>query len=549
MLWLTKFFTKGKSLKDGIKYFHTINGRMPNNIEIIKIKNAFMDQTRKSNVIDITSRIKDEWWKRPGFKRQHPEVTKKGSDDLIRSFEETTGEKVDTDTYSALLERQSKELENIDMHKGTSFYREMGDIMKKHRREELEFQYDEMFNKILEKAKRIERDPKVLLEAELGTKLTGEETTTQLLDLFKNRPKKASGGIARVGYFAGEFVKPRNWKLFREFVEKLFIKASNDIRLGKGKWKGLDQKQRIVQHDNLTKMVEKWQKTKKLPEGAEQYFGVDAEKAFAGATKKVKKDRVATADELDDYIEILDPTGETGVVEEGMTIGKLDDMVADHNAYMADMKSQYMRGDLDKYVKPEVLEEQALRRQKKIDDVLAKAYDEVFYQKPVTGDYKLDADVLSDSIAEQLGKGSFTDLPQTHQTQIYNTALKRVTQDMKMKKSLKDVEQKIELQMFDTKDKTPHASGGVAGQLHLNRPGYKSGLLAKLFKLKKKPTPKKTYLEELAEKRKKIMGDEAQKEKDFEMRLQEILAKHSTKHAEGGRVSYTKGGLAHVLGV
>ena len=173
MLWLTKFFTKGKSLKDGIKYFHTINGRMPNNMETIKIKNAFMEQTRKSNVIDITSRIKDEWWKRPGFKRQHPEVTKKGSDDLIRSFEETTGEKVDTDTYSALLERQSKELENIDMHKGTSFYREMGDIMKKHRREELEFQYDEMFNKILEKAKRIERDPKVLLEAELGTKLTG----------------------------------------------------------------------------------------------------------------------------------------------------------------------------------------------------------------------------------------------------------------------------------------------------------------------------------------------------------------------------------------
>ena len=47
------------------------------------------------------------------------------------------------------------------------------------------------------------------------------------------------------------------------------------------------------------------------------------------------------------------------------------------------MHRQYMRGDLDKYVKPEVLEEQALRRQKKIDNVLAKAYDEVFYQKPV----------------------------------------------------------------------------------------------------------------------------------------------------------------------
>ena len=31
------------------------------------------------------------------------------------------------------------------------FYREMGDIMKKHELEELELKYDEMFNKILEK--------------------------------------------------------------------------------------------------------------------------------------------------------------------------------------------------------------------------------------------------------------------------------------------------------------------------------------------------------------------------------------------------------------
>ena len=56
-----------------------------------------------------------------------------------------------------------------------------------------------------------------------------------------------SGGIARVGMAGGGALK--------KFIEKLFIKASNDIRQGKGKWKGLDQKQRIVQHDNLTKKV------------------------------------------------------------------------------------------------------------------------------------------------------------------------------------------------------------------------------------------------------------------------------------------------------
>ena len=87
------------------------------------------------------------------------------------------------------------------------FYSAMGDAMKKHDLERLEFRYDEMFNKILDKAKRIEADPKVLLEAELGTKLTGKETTTQLLDFFKKRPKKASGGIARVGMAIGGFTK------------------------------------------------------------------------------------------------------------------------------------------------------------------------------------------------------------------------------------------------------------------------------------------------------------------------------------------------------
>ena len=125
------------------------------------------------------------------------------------------------------------------------------------------------------------------------------------------------------------------------------------------------------------------------------------------------------------------------------TIDELDNAVAQHKDYVDDMYQQYKRGDLDKYVKPEVLEKERLFRQKKIDNVLAKAYDEVFYQKPVTGDYKLDADVLSDSIAEQLGKGAYTDLPQTHQSEIYNTALKRITQDMKLKQNFKNLEEKL----------------------------------------------------------------------------------------------------------
>ena len=107
----------------------------------------------------------------------------------------------------------------------------------------------------------------------------------ELLDAIEyqttHKPDFASGGIARVGFSKGKLAKG-----FFEFVEGLFIKASNDIRQGKGKWAGLDQKQRMVQHDNLTKMVTQWQKTKQLPEGAEQYFGVDAKKVFTQMNEK-----------------------------------------------------------------------------------------------------------------------------------------------------------------------------------------------------------------------------------------------------------------------
>jgi len=302
----------------------------------------------------------------------------------------------------------------------------------------------------------------------------------------ENEPNKFQyGGIAPlVGEpsYAANFYDDRipmaGGGALKKFIEKLFIKASNDIRLGRGKWKGLDQKQMAVQHDNLTKKVIEFQKTGKTV-GMEEYFGVDPHTAFIAAgtkkirkgikkdfpevkTKKIDKNRKLTEEEWRDYVE--DNSDHLSRYEEELTgdetIAQLDDLIAESRAYEADMYQQYKRGDLDKYVKPEVLEEQRLFRQKKIDNVLAKAYDEVFYQKPVTGDYKYDANVLSDSIAEQLGKGAFTDLPQTHQTQIYNTALKRVTQDMQMKKTLKDVEQKIELQMFDPKDRLPNQSGG-----------------------------------------------------------------------------------------
>ena len=86
--------------------------------------------------------------------------------------------------------------------------------------------------------------------------------------------------------------------------------------------------------------------------------------------------------------------------------------------------------------KPKVREASKLSYQKKIDKVLDEAYDQVFYQKAPSGDYKYDADVLADSIAEQLGK-NYDDLPVMQQSQIYDTALKRIYLDMKIKRDLK----------------------------------------------------------------------------------------------------------------
>ena len=230
--------------------------------------------------------------------------------------------------------------------------------------------------------------------------LMNEYYGTQKLDWLENYPDlsfeeylrfKSSGSFAaggRVGLRAGGTA-------FKEFVEALFIKASNEIRKGIGEWKGLGQKEKIVQHDNLTQAVTRFQKTGDLT-GVEAYFDVDPAQAFKEAAAKVSG-------------------------------GKAQQLVS--------------------------------------DDVLAKAYDEVFFQKPSSGDYKYDADVLSDSIAEQLGKESLADFPQDQQTEIYNTALQRVYADLEMKRTLKQVEEKMILSDFDVTDRKPNTFGGGVGSM------------------------------------------------------------------------------------
>ena len=146
--WLFQAAKTGriKSLAQAIREFFKRNNRMPSTRERNDMGSILQDVTGKSNVLEFPKdRITNPFQPRPGDVK-----------------------KMDESPLSTLLDRQYKEIEGIDTKQGMGFYDEMGDVMKKHRREELELKYDEMYNRILEKAKRIESDPKVLLEAELG---------------------------------------------------------------------------------------------------------------------------------------------------------------------------------------------------------------------------------------------------------------------------------------------------------------------------------------------------------------------------------------------
>ena len=252
-------------------------------------------------------------------------------------------------------------------------------------------------------------------------------------------------------------------KVWKKFVEKLFKEEMTKPTFRNLNPKNKEWAEGVVENYNkkmpaLTKQFEEFKKTGELPKN----MGVHKDYLGGYDTKKLRKKEV----DYDYYREILDDA-ENDFVQGDETLETLEAMVKEQRDYHDDMYRQYMRGDLDKYVKPEVLEEQRLFRQKKIDEVLDKAYDEIAGGSGFSGDYKYDADVLSDSIAEQLGKGEFADLSKMYQTDIYNTALNRVTKNLKakmdFKKGLKDVEEKIELQMFDPKDRLPNYLGGRIG--------------------------------------------------------------------------------------
>jgi hypothetical protein len=189
----------------------------------------------------------------------------------------------------------------------TQTYGEMNDLLTK--------------NKLFDfKPKKVFGYDQNVVSAEKIRKAKEQEAKNKrmLEDWEPDREPSAHGGIAgqlhlnRTGFKIGSIKKgidlvAKYGPEFKKFADMLFIKVSNMIRQGKGAWKGLTEKQKIVQHDNLTKKVNTFQKEGTL-EGTEQYFGVDAEKAFVEAQAKVKVKKSEVID-LDETNRIVDDLG------------------------------------------------------------------------------------------------------------------------------------------------------------------------------------------------------------------------------------------------
>ena len=272
--------------------------------------------------------------------------------------------------------------------------------------------------------------------------------------LAKHSTKHAEGGLARVGMFAGGI--PKGLMALLKGIQKKFGK--------KALYKGDE-----VVIDN---------------------------KIFKRSDKK----RPPTEEELDDkYAELW--SDETSPSDFGSTIDELDSALAEQHAYEADMFAEYKSiGGSKRAGGPK--------------DPMADAIENA--SPGYTGDLKYDAQMLADDVAEQRFGKEFDDLSQTQQSDLYSESYKALsgqranyiknknlskptktlegikkegtidisdpevadefTKFMKESdpKGYKDLEQKIEIGGFDVTGRKKNASGGIAGQLHLNEGGRAS---------------------------------------------------------------------------
>jgi len=108
-------------------------------------------------------------------------------------------------------------------------------------------------------------------------------------NLFRQRYR---GGTKLIDYgkSIAEFIAkhgPKMAERWSKFYEGFALKASNEIRQGLGKWKNLTESQKVVQHDNLTKVVDDIIKNKKYNPKLDEYAEINVPKEFIEANTKL----------------------------------------------------------------------------------------------------------------------------------------------------------------------------------------------------------------------------------------------------------------------
>jgi len=212
--------------------------------------------------------------------------------------------------------------------------------------------------------------------------------------------------------------------------------------------------------------------------------------------------------DYDYYADILDDSENT-VVYGDETIEELEALLKERTDYMADMKGMYDRGELDKYAPS------------KFDNVndnqIAAAVDDIF----PSGDYKLDAEMAAEALVENnpqiFGDMLYDDLDDITRSKIYSSVLEVLSgknaKMLQMKRRLSKPEKTLE---------------GIknTGTIDISNPD----VAEEFTKFMKESDPKGF--------------------KDIEQKIQlESFDPKKTKgNAKGGRITYSSGGLAAMLG-
>ena len=351
----------------------------------------------------------------------------------------------------------------------------------------------------------------------------------QLLDEWKKykRQRKYGRGAAQDAAQGGRIGMAGGGALFK-FIEKLFIKASNDIRRGQGKWKGLDWKQKMKLSD-----FDVTGKKGHAEGGRIGMAGGTSSPRFNHPDKR--QGILGSGVTWTELMEDLHPfMYSPGMIER--TKRDIIDPIFKKKLKWNELDEYYRQLEMDKDMRdpediPSKGEQYAatggiarvgmfvgggLKLKKFLlnKKTIRKAVDDIF----PTGDYKYDAEMAAQALVENNPKffknKLIDDLSDADRSDIYGAVLPEVQSDFaktlqlkrasrptktlkgieetgtidisdpniaeeftkfmketdpkgyaKIQKVVDDANQQLELKRFKTKDRKPNASGGLAGML------------------------------------------------------------------------------------